>query len=102
MFPLCHSPLARRKQKELEKYFPYCTLHHAITITYCGSLSPSQFATSAIPIPPNSDPKVVDTRYMDDETSNGRGNAGYRFIQSRQHNIQLGLRPCQILLVSTE
>ena len=26
-----------RKQKELEKYFSYCILHHAITNTYCNA-----------------------------------------------------------------
>ena len=38
LFPIFHSPSAReilRKQKELEKYFSYCTLHRAITSTYC-------------------------------------------------------------------
>ena len=37
LFPIFHSPSAReivRKQKELEKYFSYCTLHRAITSTY--------------------------------------------------------------------
>ena len=37
LFPIFHTPSAReilRKQKELEKYFSYCTLHHAITSTY--------------------------------------------------------------------
>ena len=40
--------------------------------------------------------------WVDDKTFIGRGNVGYRFIQSRQDNIQLGLRPRRILLVSTE
>ena len=37
LFPIFDSPSAReilRKQKELEKYFSYCTLHRAITSTY--------------------------------------------------------------------
>ena len=37
LFPIFHSPSAReilRKQKELEKYSSYCTLHRAITCTY--------------------------------------------------------------------
>ena len=37
LFPIFHSPSAReilRKQKELEKYFSYCTLHRTITSTY--------------------------------------------------------------------
>ena len=36
LFPIFQSPSAReilRKQKELEKYFSYCTLHRAITST---------------------------------------------------------------------
>ena len=37
LFPIFHSSSAReilRTQKELEKYFSYCTLHRAITSTY--------------------------------------------------------------------
>ena len=37
LFPILQSPSARgicRKQKELKKYIPYCTQHHAITNTY--------------------------------------------------------------------
>ena len=37
LFPIFHSPSAReilRKQKELEKYFSYCTLHRVITSIY--------------------------------------------------------------------
>ena len=55
----------------------------------------------------NKPPSIPFARYekslcVDDKTFIGRGNGGYRFIQSRQDNIQLGLRPRRILLVSTE